>query len=146
MTAEPEIHFATVNDISVEDLYKCLKLRTDIFVVEQHCAYAELDMRDIESGTVHVWASVDDQVISYLRIMEEPGGSLWVGRVCTAYDYRGNGIARKLVQAALGRVGDRVIDIHAQSHLVLWYESFGFKVTGPQFYEVGIPHTPMRRM
>jgi ElaA protein len=140
-----ETHFAHINEMSVEDIYMCLKLRVDIFVVEQHCAYAELDMRDLEPGTVHAWASQGGSIVSYLRIMEQPDDGAWIGRVCTAYDARSKGIARRLMDEALGRTGHRAVDIHAQSHLVPWYETFGFIVCGPPFFEVGQPHTPMRR-
>lgn len=129
-------------------LYALLRLRIDVFVVEQACPYPELDGRDLESATRHLWLApagdpADPQ--SYLRILTEPDGAARIGRVCTAAKARGLGLSRQLMAAALDRCGDRPCVLDAQSYLADFYRSFGFIETGPEFVEDGIPHVPMRR-
>ncbi|GAA5181406.1 GNAT family N-acetyltransferase [Rugosimonospora acidiphila] len=144
--AEPAgIALASFDELAAGTLYALLRLRVDVFVVEQNCPYPELDGRDTEPGTRHVWTGSDGLPTGYLRIMEEPDGSARIGRVCVAAPQRGTGLARRLMAAALERVGDRACVLDAQSHLAGFYASLGFAPTGPEFVEDGIPHIPMRR-
>ncbi|WP_336923221.1 GNAT family N-acetyltransferase [Aquipuribacter sp. SD81] len=153
------------DDLSPRVAYALLRLRVDVFVVEQACAYPELDGRDLEPGAEHRWAHpVGDPatVLAYLRVLDDgpvhgpsdaaPSGPRRtvplrrVGRVVAAPAARGRRLAEQLVAevvAAHGRDGDVVLD--AQSHLADWYARHGFERTGPDFVEDGIPHTPMRR-
>jgi ElaA protein len=139
------IQLATFGELDAGTLYALLRLRVDVFVVEQDCPYSELDGRDTEAGTWHVWRSAGGRPVGYLRIMQEPDGGARIGRVCVAADARGTGLARQLMAAALDRVGDRACVLDAQSHLADFYGGFGFAPTGPEFIEDGIPHIPMRR-
>jgi ElaA protein len=125
-------------------LYALLRLRVDVFVVEQDCPYPELDGRDVEPGTIHLWLEHDEAPASYLRILEDPGAAR-IGRVCTAAAHRGAGLSGRLLTAALDVIGDRPSVLDAQAHLAGFYARFGFEVTGPRFVEDGIPHVPMRR-
>jgi ElaA protein len=138
---------AALGDMDSLTLYGLLRLRVDVFVVEQACRYAELDGRDSDPATVHMWLEGDapDRPVAYLRILDEPEGCARIGRVAVARDARGAGLAARLVEAALNRIGDRPCVLDAQSHLVGFYERFGFVATGPEFVEDGIPHVPMRR-
>ncbi|WP_020521791.1 GNAT family N-acetyltransferase [Catelliglobosispora koreensis] len=135
-------------DLDARTLYGLLKLRTDVFVVEQQCAYPELDGRDLEEGTRHLWFERDRTPIAYLRILtdyEENGPVARIGRVVTAKDARGLGLAGKLMVAALAASGDRPIVLEAQSEVAGFYERYGFHATGPEYLDDGIPHIPMRR-
>jgi ElaA protein len=135
-------------DLDPRQLYGLLRLRVDVFVVEQSCPYAELDGRDLEPGTRHFWLGSDDpsdQILGYLRLIEESDGTFRIGRVCTARPARGNGFSRRLVQAALADVGDAGCALDAQSYLAGFYTSFGFAADGAEFIMDGIPHVPMRR-
>jgi len=131
-------------DLDAGTLYALLRLRVDVFVVEQRCPYPELDGRDIEPGTVHVWFEEGGGLVAYLRILEEGRGAR-IGRVCTDAAHRGARLSGRLVAAALDLIGDRETVLDAQSHLVGFYARFGFEATGPEFVEDGIPHIPMRR-
>lgn len=136
------IHSASFAELDAATLYALLRLRTDVFVVEQQCAYPELDGRDLEAATVHLWTEDDRGPISYLRILTEPA-ALKLGRVVTRVDARARGHGGRLVAVALARTeGDVVID--AQSRLRRWYEQFGFVADGPEFTEDGVDHLPMR--
>jgi ElaA protein len=116
-----------------------------VFVVEQTCPYPELDGRDTEPGTVHLWSERDGAPAAYLRILDEPGGPARIGRVCTAAWARGAGLAGALLDAAVDSIGDRECLLSAQSHLIDFYARHGFVADGAEFLEDGIPHTPMAR-
>jgi ElaA protein len=136
-------------DLDAATLYELLKLRVEVFVVEQACPYPELDGRDLLAETRHFWLeSPDGQVISTLRLMEEhPRGEtvFRIGRVCTKRTERGNGHTARLMQAAIAEVGDYPCRIDAQTYLQEMYSAHGFVRDGDEFLEDGIPHVPMIR-
>jgi ElaA protein len=139
------ISAGALTSIDSATLYRILALRVDVFVVEQHCAYPELDGRDLDPATRLVWASRGDEVLATLRLLFEPDGTARIGRVATAADARGSGLAAALMDRALELAGPATVELHAQSYLVDWYGRFGFEVCGAEFLDDGIPHTPMRR-
>jgi ElaA protein len=127
-------------------LHEIVRLRVDVFVVEQACAYPELDGRDVDPTTEHVWTGLPERpVAAYLRVLADPDGVRRVGRVVTAAPARGAGLAATLVADVVARHGDQPLVLDAQAYLARWYERYGFAATGPQFLEDGIPHVPMRR-
>jgi ElaA protein len=136
---------ASFAELDAATLYALLKLRVDVFVVEQNCAYPELDGRDTEPGTRHLWISDAGGPASYLRILEEPDAVMRIGRVVVAGRARGTGGASRLMDAALAYIGTRTAVLDAQSYLVDFYARYGFTKTGPEFLEDGIPHVPMTR-
>ncbi|TNH31803.1 GNAT family N-acetyltransferase [Micromonospora orduensis] len=140
-----EIHTASFADLTARTFHDLLKLRIDVFVVEQNCPYPELDGRDVEPGTRHLWLTDGDAPLAYLRILADPAGTARIGRVVAAPAARGGGHAGRLMTAALEVVGNRPCVLEAQSHLVAFYARHGFAVSGPEYVEDGIPHTPMRR-
>lgn len=139
------------SELDAETAYRLWKLRADVFVVEQNCPYPDLDGRDPDPGTRHVYAvdisgeAADAAPVGYLRVLEEPDGSARVGRVCVAPSHRSAGVARSLMEHAIEHIGARVSVLDAQTYLQEWYERFGYVVTGPEFLDDGIPHVPMRR-
>lgn len=139
-----EVRDAQAADLDIATLYKILKLRVDVFVVEQACAYPELDGRDLEPGARQLWVERSGDVVATLRILDE-GADLRIGRVATAADARSAGLAGRLMQHALTLAGDRSVVLDAQSYLARWYEGFGFVRDGDEFVEDGIAHVPMRR-
>jgi ElaA protein len=136
-------------DLDAATLYELLKLRVEVFVVEQACPYPELDGRDLLAETRHFWLEQPDgTVISTLRLMEEHAGgekTFRIGRVCTRRKSRGQGHTSRLLQAALADVGDHPSRINAQTYLAEMYAHHGFVVDGDEFIEDGIPHVPMVR-
>jgi ElaA protein len=139
------LHVATFDELSPGTLYALLRLRVDVFVVEQDCPYPELDGRDAEPGTRHVWLADGDRPLAYLRILDEPGGAARIGRVCVAAPARGSGLAGRLMRAALDLLGPRPSVLDAQTYLADFYRALGYLPTGPEFVEDGIPHVPMAR-
>ncbi|GAA0800168.1 GNAT family N-acetyltransferase [Spirilliplanes yamanashiensis] len=146
MHPEPAVtlHTASFADLDTTTLYGLLKLRTDVFVVEQECAYPELDGRDAEPGTRHLWLARDTEILACLRILSDHGEER-IGRVAVAKSERGAGHAGRLMTEALAVIGNRPAVLDAQSHLQAFYARHGFTVTGPEYVEDGIPHVPMRR-
>ena len=136
-------------DLDAATLYELLKLRVEVFVVEQACPNPELDGRDLLAETRHFWLEGEDgQVISTLRLMEEhPGGEkvFRIGRVCTKRSDRGRGHTSRLMQAALAEVGTYPCRIDAQTYLQDMYAAHGFVREGEEFIEDGIPHIAMVR-
>ncbi len=139
------IRSAPTIELDAETLYAILRLRAEVFVVEQECVYLDPDGRDLEPNTLQVWVEHNGAVIATLRMMDELDGSVRVGRVVVAASERGNGHAAALMQRSIELAAERAIVLDAQSHLAPWYQRLGFGATGPDFVEDGILHTPMRR-
>ncbi|MGQ0576229.1 MAG: GNAT family N-acetyltransferase [Pseudonocardia sp.] len=143
------VHRSWAADLAPRALYEILKLRVDVFVVEQRCAYAELDGRDLEPRTRHYWLGVPHgasaEVLGCIRLLKEPGGGYRIGRLCTATSVRGRGLGRRLVEAVLAEVGDGACVLDAQEHAVGFYRGYGFEPIGPGYDWDGVAHVPMRR-
>lgn len=146
MHPEPhdELRVASFRDLDTTTLYGILKLRADVFVVEQDCVYGDLDGRDLEPGTRHLWFERDGEIRAYLRVLSDHGAER-IGRVVTARSARGAGLAGRLLTEALAVVGNRPSVLDAQAYLTGFYARFGFEATGPEYVEDGIPHVPMAR-
>ena len=131
-------------ELSPAALYGILRLRVDVFIVEQNCPYPELDGRDTEPGTLHLWyADADGTTLATIRVLEN-GEDRAIGRVATAVSARGRGLSAQLIQRGIELCEGRTIDIGAQAYLEGWYGRFGFRRSGPDYVEDGIPHLPMR--
>ena len=139
------IEAARFADLTVDVLYRILRLRSEVFVVEQECVYLDPDGRDAEPSAWHLWAEDGGEVVVAGRLLREGDGSWRIGRVATAPEVRGRGLAAALVRRAVELCGDdRPVELHAQSHLLEWYRTLRFEPCGPEYVEDGIPHTPMR--
>lgn len=125
--------------------YALWRLRSEVFIVEQACAYDDLDGRDLEPGCLQLWIADGPRVIATARLLTEPGDMRRLGRLCVAADRRSEGLAGRLIENGLDLAAGRAVVLDAQSHLEGFYERFGFAVDGPRFVEDGIEHTPMRR-
>jgi ElaA protein len=146
MHPEPtdEVRVASFRDLDTTTLYAILKLRVDVFVVEQKCPYADLDGRDAEPGTRHVWLSRGDEIRGYLRILDD-GDVERIGRVVVAPPARGAGHAATLMDAALTIIGNRPSVLASQAYLAGFYTRYGYQRTGPEYLDDGVPHVPMFR-
>ena len=137
-------------ELTTTELYKILKLRTDVFFVEQRIDEEELDNRDQEPGTRHLWTADDTGITAYLRIIvdDEPAhldATTLIGRVVTDPARRGRGLASVLVARALELRGDRAILLHAQVYIAGMYAKFGFEAFGEEYVEANLPHISMYR-
>ena len=136
-------------DLDAPTLYELLKLRVEVFVVEQASPYPELDGRDLLNETRHFWLEAPDgEVICTLRLTEEHAGGrkvFRIGRLCTKRSARGHGHTTRLLRAALAEVGDYPCRIDAQTYLAEMYAQHGFIRDGDEFLDAGVPHVPMLR-
>lgn len=132
-------------ELDIHDLYEIMKLRCDVFIVEQECHYEDIDGRDINA--IHVYLKDNNEIVGYLRILDK--GVLFkevsIGRVIAKR--RRVGIGSELLKAGLIAAkkyynADK-IKIEAQVYAKSFYERVGFKVCGAEFLEDGIPHVPM---
>ncbi|GAA3578053.1 GNAT family N-acetyltransferase [Amycolatopsis ultiminotia] len=139
------LHDAAGPELTAAQLYAILRLRSEVFVVEQDCVYADIDGRDLPADTRHLWLTGEDgELLAYLRVLTDPGGLRRIGRVVTARAARGRGLAARLMAAALAdATGEFVLD--AQTYAQGLYARFGFVPEGEEFLEDGIPHRTMRR-
>jgi ElaA protein len=135
---------SAVRDIDPLALYALLRLRVDVFVVEQACPYPELDGRDVEPDARMLWVEEEGEVLATVRLLSD-GDDRRIGRVATALTARGRGLAAQLMERALAECPGRLVRLDAQAHLEGWYARFGFVTDGEPFLEDGIPHVPMSR-
>ncbi|KAB7767258.1 GNAT family N-acetyltransferase [Xanthomonas maliensis] len=155
MRATPtDLHWQclTFAELSTAQLYALLQLRSAVFVVEQRCAYTELDGKDPLPGVAHLLGSTaDGSLIAYLRVLPpglvapEPA----IGRVVIANRQRGGGLGHRLMCEGLRQVQarwpDTAIQLDAQAHLQTFYAAHGFASSSAPHLEDGIPHITMRR-
>lgn len=137
------------NDLSLDQLFDLLELRTAVFVVEQDCPYQEVDEKD--KSSYHVLGYSKQELIAVARII--PKGLSYkevsFGRVAIKKEYRGKGLAnllsKKLISYISVHLNEAVIRISAQCYLQAFYENHGFKISSKEYLEDGIPHIEMLR-
>lgn len=152
MSRGPDVEFqwCRLAELSAEQVYAVLAARVAIFVVEQNCAYQDLDGLDADAEHLIAWSG--KEVAGYLRVLA-PGTRFddpSIGRIITAKRFRSSGLGRVLVAQGIDRARQRYpgrpVRISAQVYLQKFYESFGFKTVSEQYLEDGIPHIEMLLM
>ena len=145
------LHKKTFKELTTNELYELLRVRSEVFVVEQNCVYQDLDYDDQKS--IHLWLTLRqdsrqaDKVVALARIC--PAGThmkeISIGRVITTE--RGKGYGKQImlhaIDAAVEHFGAAVIDIEAQEYAKGFYEGVGFKQSSDTFMLDGIPHIKM---
>ena len=136
--------------LSTEELYQILKIRQEVFIVEQTCYYLDADGYDQQA--VHIWAEKEGEILAYSRVFE-PGikyKEASIGRVLTNPNYRKNNLGKILIRFSINTIEARFrtqsIRISAQDYLLHFYSEFGFQDTGKKYLEDDIPHTEMVRV
>jgi predicted GNAT family N-acyltransferase len=143
--SSPRLRRSPFAELTPFEVYGLCRLRVDVFVVEQECPYPELDGRDTEATTQHLWFEDDDgAILATIRVLDD-GPTRAIGRVATAASARGQGLAARLMEEGIALCAGFPITLGAQAYLEDWYGRFGFRVSGPGYVEDGIPHVPMRR-
>jgi ElaA protein len=137
------------DELTAAELYAILKLRQDVFIVEQKCAYADAD--GLDDRATHLFAVDGDEIVACARLFA-PGvrrDEAVIGRVVTAARVRKGGVGRELMRRAIAATEERhgrvAIWLGAQKYLQRFYEALGFVRDGDDYDEDGIPHLPMRR-
>ena len=140
-----ELHVKHFSELTTEELLEIYKLRVSVFVVEQKCAYQEVD--DADRQACHLWLEDENGIVAYLRVL--PKGvnfnEVSIGRVIAVN--RRCGLGSKIVKSGIDlareRLGAECIIVEAQTYARVFYENFGFVQDGEEFLEDGIPHIPM---
>lgn len=141
--------WTTFDALSGREVHDLLKLRMDVFVVEQACAFAEIDGKDPHA--VHLLHTVEGALAGCLRVFAPPaqGQAARIGRVATSAAFRGTGLGHRLmvegVRFCRETYPGHPIDLSAQAHLVRFYERHGFTCVSDAYLEDDIPHVDMRR-
>jgi ElaA protein len=139
------------SELTTTELYSILKLRTDVFFIEQKIDEEELDYRDLEPTTIHYW--IEDaagRAIAYLRVLRDDAPAHLdachlIGRVVVRADHRGEGLAQQLLTAALAGLKGEAVLLHAQQYIAPLYAKAGFEAFGEMYVEAGIQHISMYR-
>lgn len=142
-----QVSVKTFEELSTDELYQILRLRSVVFVVEQDCVYQDVDNKDQKA--LHIIGSKAGNVVAYTRIFE-PGDyfdNVSIGRVVVSQDQRKYGLGKQIMEASLAAIDQRFpnqpIEISAQSYLLKFYTDLGFSAFGEEYLEDGIPHRRM---
>lgn len=136
-------------ELTTDELYQIIHLRERVFVVEQKCAYQDVDGYDIQAW--HLMGFEKDKLVAYLRVLPPNTRfhEISIGRVLTAPEVRKLGYGKELMQMGLEKIQEKFgainIQISAQAYLKKYYEEFGFKIASDQYLEDDIPHYEMLR-
>ena len=145
MKNELKLHKKTFQELTTEELYELLRVRSEVFVVEQNCVYQDMDGDDQKA--IHLWLTVEEKVVALARVC--PAGThmkeISIGRVITTE--RGKGYGKQMmlyaIDAAIEHFDPKLIDIEAQEYAKGFYESVGFRQSSEPFMLDGIPHIKM---
>jgi ElaA protein len=143
----------TWSQMSADDVFAVMKLRTDVFFLEQRITEEELDHHDRDPNTTHLWAEDEaGNAIAYARVVTQnpppegdAGIGLSIGRLVVDPQYRGQGLGHELMRRALKHCGEVPVVLHAQQWVAGLYAAHGFVTLGEPFDEAGIVHVRMVR-
>ena len=139
------LHTKAFSELTVNELYELIRIRNDVFVVEQDCVYQDLDYDD--QPAIHLWLTEEDRVVAQCRVC--PAGThmeeVSIGRVITTE--RGKGYGKQIMLAGIDvareHFGAKRIDLEAQEYAKGFYEQVGFRQSSETFILDGIPHIKM---
>ena len=141
-----KLYMKTFGELTVGELFDIMRLRQEVFFLEQHVECEDLD--DTDRLSTFLWAECDGRTVGFLRII--PPGAAYaeasIGRVAVAAPMRRQGIASRMTAAALEYIAGRWgcgVRISSQEYVVPLYEKAGFEVVSDRYMEAGIPHVKM---
>jgi ElaA protein len=149
MNSKLEWNLKKFRDLDVEELYQLLRLRSEVFVVEQRSIFLDLDNKDQHCW--HLLGSLNGKLLAYSRLVPAGRSYLYpaIGRIVVSPDARGENLGRELMKVSIGKseelFGKGTIRIGAQQYLKDFYNAFGFEQTSPSYNEDGIEHIEMTR-
>lgn len=143
-----EIYVKKYNELTIDELYSLLQLRSEVFIIEQDCVYQDIDGKD--KNALHITGYLNEEIIAYARIFDK--GIIYpeycsIGRIATSFSERGKKHGNQLVEFSIKQCyksfNSRAIKISAQAHLEKFYGHHGFYASGESYLEDGIPHIGM---
>ena len=151
MMRRPESYaWRNFQQLTTNELYQLLRLRCQVFLVEQQCAYLDIDGSDQAADHLLAW-DAGDELAGYLRAFApgKPGAAARIGRVVTSASHRGTGLGHWLMDEALEFLAQQYpgagVEISAQAYLEGFYSKFGFRRSSENYLEDGIAHCTMTR-
>ncbi len=134
-------------ELTNNEIYEILRLRSEVFVVEQECVYQDLDNKDQKA--IHIFQKEENEIIAYTRVFKK--GDYYsnpsIGRVVVEKTHRGNDYGKRIMEASIKYVKNnlegKLIELSAQKYLDQFYRDLGFYVEGEEYLEDGIPHQKM---
>ena len=138
-----ELEVKAFDELNTSELYDILQVRAAVFVVEQECAYQDVD--GIDPKAVHAFLRDGNGICAYLRVFEKDEHTAQMGRMLTVQRGNGHGAAllKEGIRIAREMLKKDTLYIEAQSYAIGFYEREGFRVTSEEFLEDGIPHVQM---
>jgi len=142
-----EVVVKSFSELTTNELYAILQLRSEVFVVEQNCVYQDIDYKDQKA--MHILGFKNDKIVAYTRIFKPNDYFLnaSIGRVVVTVNERkygyGHIILKHSIKAIEHYFNEITIKISAQTYLKIFYESHGFKQIGNEYLEDNIPHIAM---
>lgn len=140
-----EISIKQFEELSNRELYQILKLRFDVFIIEQRCVYPEYD--DIDYDAIHFFMVDNNEVSAYLRVYQKADDVMGIGRVVISQSQRKKGLGQVIMQKAIDYIKNNLeakqIKISAQLYIQMFYESLGFKQVSDVYDDAGIDHIDM---
>lgn len=141
------IEIKTFNELSTFELYRMLQLRSEVFIMEQHCVYQDMDGKDLKA--LHILGKENGEIVAYARAFK--GGDYFdeaaFGRVLVQKNFRKKGYGHEITKASIGAIKKHFdafkIRISAQLYLLDFYRSHGFEPVGKEYMEENIPHIAM---
>ena len=137
----------TFSELDTEELYQILRLRSEVFVVEQNCVYQDIDNKD--QNAIHLYFKENDQIVAYTRIFKagEYYENPCIGRVVVSKKNRGKDLGKKIMIDSIEYIKQNIkgekIELSAQKYLDKFYKDLGFYKIGEDYLEDGIPHQRM---
>ena len=141
------IEIKTFSELSKQELYQILRLRSEVFVVEQNCIYQDIDNKD--QNAIHLYYKKNDEILAYTRIFK--AGYYYenpcIGRVVVLKKKRGKDLGKKVMRYSIEFIKQNLkaekIELSAQKYLDKFYKDLGFYKIGEEYLEDGIPHQRM---
>ncbi len=137
----------TFDQLSINELYELLQLRSEVFVVEQDCVYQDVDGKDLKA--LHIIGTIDNKIVAYTRCFAKGDyfDKASIGRVVVVENHRKDGLGQDIMKASVNAIykyyGAQSIKVSAQTYLVSFYNALGFTSEGESYLEDGIPHIAM---
>ncbi|MBC8408287.1 MAG: GNAT family N-acetyltransferase [Rhodobacteraceae bacterium] len=142
--------FKAFNELTIDELYAMMVIRQEVFILEQDCPYMDADGKDQKSH--HLLGYDTDDLVAHLRLVAPKVSykEMSFGRIVTSKKVRGKGVGKQLMQEGIRQgellYGKQPNRISAQSYLIPFYSTFGFRTVGEEYLEDDIPHTEMLRL
>lgn len=145
MTSAFNIECRVFSDLSLAQLYEILKLRQDVFVLEQRSIYADVD--DSDQVSLHLCVYDDNTLVGYTRLRALDKEHYKIERVVCIKEYRGQGVGHKLMQTSLSKISILAprceVILSAQTEALAFYQSYGFVARGRAYDDGGVEHMDM---